>query len=577
MMAGYLERHVPGFNTTLPGGGIAYTIQLIPGRHVQAGDAGVVRTLAATPYGIGFDAMSIVVESWTLLVGDIIQGGVRILAMRLLIVQTARLDLAKRATTGWLIVYWSHIYVPPSHDYGCPNLATFLEWVYWRQTNTLDVTARLSDSEGVVPAGQPPDLATSLALSFRRVTCGGPTRTAFARSECMDDAGTTCSNHGTCVVPSARYTIGNATCDCQAGWEGVQCASAVKPTSAAAITNGDSELRLGLGLGIGIGVGVVLLLLFAFVCVLAALGVGIVRRKRERPAWDASISDIEFGDLIGTGGNGEIHKAKWRGTEVAVKTFAAHRTHFSRDELQKLRGEVDIMNSRRHPNVIAFYAACTKPPDLCIIMEHMDLLENELVEYLPLALRVKLALGIAKGMHYIHSQGIVHRDLKSPNVLIDSKWNAKVADFGLSTARRAVGNEQAGLSIPWAAPEILSDSTTADGVLADIYSFGIILWEIITREKPYNGMSPAAIAVAVIRDQKRPVFDDDVVPSPYLNAKDLVYEKEVTEMQDLTRRCWARTSLNDRRCRRSSTPSTSLRARVPPRSASTTRATTLAA
>ncbi|ELR18280.1 protein kinase domain containing protein [Acanthamoeba castellanii str. Neff] len=438
-----------------------------------AGDAGVARTLAATPYGIGFDAMSIVAESRTLPVGDIIQGGVRISATRSSIVETARLDLAKRATTGWPIVYWSHIYVPPSCDYGCPNLATFLEWVYWRQTNTLDVTARLSDSEG---AGQvSPDLATSLALSFRRVTCGGPTRTAFARSECMDDAGTTCSNHGTCVVPSALHHRER------------DCASAVKPTSAAASTNGDSELRLGLGLGlgIGIGVGVVLLLLFAFVCVLAALGVGIVRRKRERPAWDASISDIEFGDLIGTGGNGDIHKAKWRGTEVAVKTFAAHRTHFSRDELQKLRGEVDIMNSMRHPNYL-------------------------------LALRVKLALGIAKGMHYIHSQGIVHRDLKSPNVLIDSKWNAEVADFGLSTARHA-----AGLSIPWAAPEILSDSTTADGVLADIYSFGIILWEIITREKPYNGMSPAAIAVA-----KRPVFDDDVVPLPYLNAQDLVYEKE---------------------------------------------------
>ncbi|ELR17014.1 Serine/threonine protein kinase [Acanthamoeba castellanii str. Neff] len=147
------------------------------------------------------------------------------------------------------------------------------------------------------------------------------------------------------------------------------------------------------------------------------------------------------------------------------------------------------MNSMRHPNVITFYATCTKPLDLCIIMEHMelglllDLLKNKLMEYLPLALHIKLALRITKGMHYIHSQGIVHRNLKSPNVLIDSKWNAKVADFGLSTAQRAMGNEQAGLSIPWAAPEILSDSTMADGVLANIYLFGIILWEIITCKK----------------------------------------------------------------------------------------------
>ncbi|ELR13805.1 EGFlike domain containing serine/threonine protein kinase [Acanthamoeba castellanii str. Neff] len=385
--------------------------------------------------------MSIVAESRTLLIGDLIQGGVRILATRLSIVEMARLDLAKRATTGWLIVYWSHIYVPPSRDYGCPNLATFLKWVYWTQTNTLDVTAQLSDSEGVMPASQVShDLATSLALSFHRVTCGGPTKTAFARSECMDDVGTMCSNHGTCVVPSARYTIGNATCNCQSGWEGVQCALAVKPTSAAASTNSDSELRLRLRLSIGIGVGIVLLLLFMLVCVLAALSMGIVQRKRERPTWDPLISNIKFGDLISTGSNGYIHKAKWRSTKVTIKTFTAHCTHFSHNKLQKLRGEVDIMNSMRHPNVIVFYATCTKPPDLCIIMEHMelgllfDLLENELMEYLLLALCVKLALGITKGMHYIHSQGIVHRDLKSPKVLIDSKWNAKVADFGLSTA-----------------------------------------------------------------------------------------------------------------------------------------------
>jgi serine/threonine protein kinase len=120
-----------------------------------------------------------------------------------------------------------------------------------------------------------------------------------------------------------------------------------------------------------------------------------------------------------------------------------------------------------------------------------QLLHNELIPDIPFALRNKMAYQAAKGMHFLHSSGIVHRDLKSLNLLLDSKWNVKVSDFGLTKFREELkrGNaKEIQGSVHWTAPEILNEAIDIDYMLADIYSFGIILWELSTRQQPYMGM-----------------------------------------------------------------------------------------
>jgi serine/threonine protein kinase len=217
-----------------------------------------------------------------------------------------------------------------------------------------------------------------------------------------------------------------------------------------------------------------------------------------------------------------------------------------------------MMTALRHPNVVLFMAACTKAPKMCIVMEFMSLgslmevrrnlamllhrtytqsapcpqlLHNELIPEIPFALKAKMAYQASKGMHFLHSSGIVHRDLKSLNLLLDAKWNVKVSDFGLTKFREDINTKGGAVhdiagSVHWTAPEVLNESGDVDLILADVYSFGIILWELLTREQPYLGLSPAAVAVSVIRDNLRPA-----IPENTASLWPIEYEELITS-------CW---------------------------------------
>src|SRR5690606_7633046 len=100
---------------------------------------------------------------------------------------------------------------------------------------------------------------------------------------------------------------------------------------------------------------------------------------------------------------------------------------------------------------------------------------NELVPVLPMSLKIKLATQAAQGMHFLHSSGILHRDLKSPNILLDDKWNAKISDFGLTRFAHESNSDidRLGGSLFWTAPEILGEEMPFSEA-SDVYSFGIV-------------------------------------------------------------------------------------------------------
>ncbi|XP_010259069.1 PREDICTED: serine/threonine-protein kinase EDR1 isoform X2 [Nelumbo nucifera] len=153
--------------------------------------------------------------------------------------------------------------------------------------------------------------------------------------------------------------------------------------------------------------------------------------------WEIPWEDLVIGERIGLGSYGEVYHADWNGTEVAVKKFLDQ--DFSGDALDEFRSEVRIMRRLRHPNVVLFMGAVTRPPNLSIVTEFLPRGSLYRILHRPNCQidekrRIKMALDVAKGMNCLHTSTptIVHRDLKSPNLLVDKNWNVKVSDFGLS-------------------------------------------------------------------------------------------------------------------------------------------------
>uniref|UniRef100_A0A453PKF9 non-specific serine/threonine protein kinase n=1 Tax=Aegilops tauschii subsp. strangulata TaxID=200361 RepID=A0A453PKF9_AEGTS len=147
--------------------------------------------------------------------------------------------------------------------------------------------------------------------------------------------------------------------------------------------------------------------------------------------FEMQLEEIAIGERIGLGSFGEVYRGEWHGTEVAVKKFLQQ--DISSDALDEFKAEVRIMKRLRHPNVVLFMGAITRVPNLSIVTEFLPRGSLFRLIHRPNNLldekrRLRMALDVARGMNYLHNctPVIVHRDLKSPNLLVDKNWVVKV-------------------------------------------------------------------------------------------------------------------------------------------------------
>ncbi|KAG2425170.1 hypothetical protein HXX76_013924 [Chlamydomonas incerta] len=244
--------------------------------------------------------------------------------------------------------------------------------------------------------------------------------------------------------------------------------------------------------------------------------------------------------ILGKGSFGRVYEGRYRGQHVAVKVAltcgpaasaaaaaaAASATDvegldcWEEDDcaVQSLRQEMEVLARCAHPNVVKVLAMCLTPPRLCLVMELMEtnlyrLLHRGNIQrfgsggLLPMSMVFDVAIGVARALEYLHPT-ITHRDLKPANVLIrgleSGRLEAKLADFGIARLRhtlQATASPEMGTP-GYTAPECFDTTNWVVSHHADMYSFGVLLWEMLTGLEPWKGAPLVAIAYRIVHHRE---------------------------------------------------------------------------
>ncbi|KAJ7544304.1 hypothetical protein O6H91_09G073300 [Diphasiastrum complanatum] len=235
-------------------------------------------------------------------------------------------------------------------------------------------------------------------------------------------------------------------------------------------------------------------------------------------------ADLEELQELGSGTFGTVYHGKWRGSDVAIKRIKSSCFNKRPAERERLIAdfwrEACMLSQLHHPNVVAFYGVVPDGPDgtLATVTEFM--INGSLKQVLQRKdrtidrrRRLLIAMDAAFGMEYLHEKKIVHFDLKCENLLVNMRDPhrpvCKVGDLGLSKIKRQtmVSGGVRG-TLPWMAPELLNGRSSLVSEKVDVFSFGIVMWELLTGEEPYAELHYGAIIGGIVHNSLRPAIPD---------------------------------------------------------------------
>ncbi|KAL6629274.1 hypothetical protein ACP70R_029039 [Stipagrostis hirtigluma subsp. patula] len=242
--------------------------------------------------------------------------------------------------------------------------------------------------------------------------------------------------------------------------------------------------------------------------------------------WEIDLKLLKFGSKVASGSNGDLYRGSYCNQDVAIKVVRPER--ISADMYRDFAQEVYIMRKVRHRNVVQFIGASTRQPNLYIVTDFMS--GGSVYDYLhkkngsfKLPEIVRVASDISKGMNYLHQNNIIHRDLKTANLLMDENKVVKVADFGVARVKDQSGVMTAETgTYRWMAPEVIEHKPYDHK--ADVFSFGVVLWELLTGKIPYEYLTPLQAAIGVVQKGIRPTIPKDTNP----------------KIAELLQKCWHR-------------------------------------
>uniref|UniRef100_A0A665VHS9 Mitogen-activated protein kinase kinase kinase 7 n=1 Tax=Echeneis naucrates TaxID=173247 RepID=A0A665VHS9_ECHNA len=243
------------------------------------------------------------------------------------------------------------------------------------------------------------------------------------------------------------------------------------------------------------------------------------------PFEEINYEHIEVEEVVGRGAFGVVCKAKWKGKDVAIKTIE------SESERKAFIVELRQLSRVNHPNIVKLYGSCNSP--VCLVMEYAEggslynvLHGAEPLPYYTASHAMSWCLQCSQGVAYLHGmkpKALIHRDLKPPNLLLVAGGTVlKICDFGTACDIQTHMTNNKG-SAAWMAPEVFEGSNYSEK--CDVFSWGIILWEVITRRKPFDEIGGPAFRImwAVHNGTRPPLIKN--LPKP---------------IESLMTRCWSK-------------------------------------
>ncbi|KAK8962657.1 Serine/threonine-protein kinase HT1 [Platanthera guangdongensis] len=257
---------------------------------------------------------------------------------------------------------------------------------------------------------------------------------------------------------------------------------------------------------------------------------GALGSRKPKDEWEIDLSKLEIRYLVARGTYGTVYRGIHDGQDVAVKLLDwgadGHATDFETAALRSsFQQEVAVWNKLDNSNITKFVGASMGTTELkipsngqtllpsracCVVLEYVagGTLKQYLIKHsrrkLPYMVVIQLALDLARGLSYLHSKKIVHRDVKTENMLLTTSRNVKIADFGVARVEAQNPKDMTGETgtLHYMAPEVLEGKPY--NRKCDVYSFGICLWEIYACDMPYYNLTFSEVSHAVVHQNMRP-------------------------------------------------------------------------